>query len=283
MRRDVATLRALDAGAALLLPNSFAAAFVTRRAGIPERWGYAADMRTPLLSRAVDRPDVSVHQGEYYQRLVRSLGIPSGPLEPRVTVPAGATTEARALLADAGWDQSRPLVVFAPGAAYGSAKQWLPGHFATLATELVSSWHAHCALVGSGADAIATRQIREMVAEEERRHVSDLCGRTSLETLAGVLGLARACVSNDSGAMHLAAAAGVPVAAIFGPTNERETAPLAHAGVIADVLIHPVSCRPCMLRECPIDHPCMRDLDPARVVVSVSRMLTGPGRAGESR
>ena len=74
------------------------------------------------------------------------------------------------------------------------------------------------------------------------------------------MALADACVSNDSGAMHVAAAVGVPLAAIFGPTNERETAPLPHADAIAQVIIHPVSCRPCMLRECPIDHPCMRDL-----------------------
>ena len=104
-----------------------------------------------------------------------------------------------------------------------------------------------------------------------RSAVIDLAGRTTLEQLAAVLSLARVCVSNDSGAMHLAAAVGTPLAALFGPTNEHETRPLAHAPT--ELLIEPVACRPCMLRECPIDHPCMRDLTPARVLTSVTRLL----------
>ena len=274
LRRDVAQLRKLGADLAILFPNSFAAAWMARGSRARERWGYAADMRSMMLTRAVARPAGGMHQGAYYQHLVRELGIPTGPLEPRVVVPEPARTEARRLLAER-WDGVRPLVVLAPGAAYGTAKQWLPEHFATLVGELVSDCGVHCALVGSGADANATAAIQAQLADAVRTQVSDLCGRTSLESLAGVLASAHACVSNDSGAMHLAAAVGVPLAALFGPTNERETAPLPHAGVVAAVLIHPVSCRPCMLRECPIDHPCMRDLEPSRVLATVREMLDG--------
>jgi heptosyltransferase-2 len=274
LRRDVARLRGVGADVALLLPNSFAAAWVARRAAIPARWGYATDTRGPLLSRAVPKPPGSRHQGAYYQHLVRELGIPNGPLEPRVTIPPAVLAQARALLSGEGWDDGAPLVVFAPGAAYGTAKRWFPRHFAELATTLITERGARCALVGSGSDGLTTRAIAEMVPERLRSHVLDLCGRTSLESLAGVMALADACVSNDSGAMHVAAAVGVPLAAIFGPTNERETAPLPHADAIAQVIIHPVSCRPCMLRECPIDHPCMRDLQPSRVYVTVEEMLT---------
>ncbi len=81
-----------------------------------------------------------------------------------------------------------------------------------------------------------------------------------MPTLAGVLSQAAAVVSNDSGAMHLAGAVGVKVVAIFGPTNEARTSPLS-AGADAPppiVITHEVFCRPCMLRECPIDHRCMR-------------------------
>jgi heptosyltransferase II len=161
--------------------------------------------------------------------------------------------------------------VFAPGAAYGTAKRWWPAHFARLAADLIAAADACVVLIGSTADAATTSEVRGMVPDPARASVSDLAGRTSLEVLAAVLRLARACVSNDSGAMHVAAAVGVPLAALFGPTNEHETAPLAHAPM--DLLIHHVSCRPCMLRECPIDHPCMRDLDPARVLTSVQRLL----------
>jgi heptosyltransferase-2 len=103
--------------------------------------------------------------------------------------------------------------------------------------------------------------------------VIDLAGKTSLEMLAGVMSLASACVSNDSGAMHLAGAVGVPLAALFGPTREYETAPLMRAGARSEVLINPVWCRPCMLRECPIDHRCMKGLSPDAVSGAVERLM----------
>jgi heptosyltransferase-2 len=162
-------------------------------------------------------------------------------------------------------------VVFAPGAAYGTAKRWWPSHFAQLAADLIRQHGAQVVLAGSGADAATTDEIVGLVPGDVRDAVLNLAGRTSLGSLAAIMTLARVCVSNDSGAMHLAAAAGVPLAAIFGPTNERETAPLTHAPL--DLLIHDVPCRPCMLRECPIDHPCMRDLAPSRVLASVNRLL----------
>ena len=100
----------------------------------------------------------------------------------------------------------------------------------------------------------------------------NLIGRTDLRALVGVLSRCAAFVSNDSGAMHLAAAAGVPVTAIFGPTDERVTAPIGNH----DVLVHQVFCRPCMLRDCPIDHRCMKGITVDTVVASVARHLRRP-------
>ena len=258
--------------AAILLPNSFASAWRLKRAGVTERWGYDADWRRPLLTRAVRRPRQSMHQGEYYQHLVRELGFVTGPLQPALVVPEDAVDAARGLLRTRGWDAARPLVVIAPGAAYGTAKRWLPSHFVSLVAGLAAD-NVHTALVGSGGDAETTGWIRERVPAPARALVSDLAGATSLPALAGVMMLARACVSNDSGAMHLAAAIGVPVTALFGPTREKETSPLAAAGGRTAVLINPVWCRPCMLRECPIDHRCMKGLDPSRVSAAVRGML----------
>lgn len=273
-RRDVGALRSTAAGAVLLLPNSFASAWLAWAARVPERWGYARGGRSWLLTRAIAAPGRSVHQAEYYQHLVRQLGIETGPREAVVDVPAGAVDAARALLRARGWDEQRPLVLMAPGAAYGTAKQWPPRHFAWLAGDLVSHEGATCVLVGSAADAQATASIRGAVDACARAHVLDLAGATSLETLAGVLALARACVSNDSGAMHLAAAVGTPLVALFGPTREYETAPLARRGRRAEVLINHVWCRPCMLRDCPIDHRCMTGLSPERVVRAVRELMT---------
>ena len=87
------------------------------------------------------------------------------------------------------------------------------------------------------------------------------------------MSLADACVSNDSGAMHLAGAVGTALAALFGPTREKETAPLTRHGGRSEVLINHVWCRPCMLRECPLDHRCMRGIEPATVVEAARRSL----------
>ena len=270
-----ASVRDMRADVAILLPNSFASAWLVKRAVVNERWGYAADMRGWLLTRAIAKPASLVHQGEYYQHLIRGLGIPAGPLEPVIAVPPDAVKEARSLLAQSGCDDVSRLIVLAPGAAYGKAKQWIPSHVVDLVTHLARERLATCALVGSGGDASTTRAIRGAVPDDCRARVVDLAGRTSLPVLAGVLSLARVCVSNDSGAMHLAAAAGVPVAAIFGSTNERATSPLTRTGVAAEVLTSPVWCRPCMLRECPIDHRCMTGIDPRAVLAAVDRLAEG--------
>jgi heptosyltransferase-2 len=257
------------------LPNSFATAALVRRAGVPERWGYATDWRGRLLTRAIARPRHSVHQGAYYQHLTAALDIPSGPLQPTLAVPADAVRAARDLLAGRGWDQVRPLIVLAPGAAYGTAKRWIPAHVATLTNELVRRRGVTCVFVGSRADRATTNAIAERLPRDVKAHTVDVAGDTTLQTLAGVFSLAQACVSNDSGAMHVAAAVGTPVVALFGPTREYETAPLTAPNGRAEVLTHPVWCRPCMLRECPIDHRCMTRITPERVRVSLDRLVPG--------
>jgi heptosyltransferase-2 len=272
LRRDIAALNALDADAALLLPNSFSSAWLVSRAGIRERWGYSADFRRPYLSRAVARPRRSLHQAEYYQHLVRELGMPSGPLEPVIAVDDDALVGARMMLTSRNWVASRPLIAIAPGAAYGTAKRWLPGHYASLVSSLVRTG-AQCVLLGSRGDMETTNWIQRLVPDGQRNHVLDLTGVTTLSSLVGVIALAKAFVANDSGAMHLASAIGTPVTAIFGPTREYETRPLARPNRRADVLIHPVWCRPCMLRECPIDHRCMKGLSPERVLTSVRESI----------
>jgi heptosyltransferase-2 len=248
---------------ALLLPNSLHAALTVFRAGIPERWGYRTDCRGQLLTRAV-QPPWGLHQAEYYQQLVHALGFPNGPLEPRLPVPNTARDAASNLLSSAGWDPRTPLVVLAPGAAYGGAKRWPPERFAALASGLAADG-VRTAMVGSGGD----RRTTDEVKVREPRAI-DLVGQTDLSQLAGVLALARALVTNDSGAMHLAAAIGTPVTAVFGPTDERATRPLGdgHTVVTANVW-----CRPCMLRECPLDHRCMDTIDTGQVIAATRRVL----------
>ena len=266
VKSDAAAVGGVHAAVAVLLPNSFASAWLVSRARVPERWGYATDMRRVLLTRAIPRPRQPMHQGEYYQHLVRELGVATGPLEPVLTIPATAAEDARRLLTQHGWDEKRPLVVLAPGAAYGKAKQWIPAHVVRLVTELIARYGVTCALIGSRGDAATTRAIRSAVPSQQRARVLDLAGATTLPVLAATLSLATVCISNDSGAMHLAGAVGAPVVAIFGPTNEQATSPLMRRDVPSALLTARVWCRPCMLRECPIDHRCMTMIEPEGVL-----------------
>jgi heptosyltransferase-2 len=183
----------------ILLPNSFAAAWLVKRAAIPDRWGYAADMRASLLNT----------RWYHDRRAVCTRGLLPIPdthawFDER-PARAGACRADRSdgrchrQLRDAGWDGVRPLVVFAPGAAYGTAKRWMPEYVARVVTDLVRQHQATCVLVGSAGDSPTTRGIRTMIEPDAAAHVIDLSGQTTLEILAGILGLARACVTNDSG------------------------------------------------------------------------------------
>ena len=273
--------------AALLLPNSFHSAVAVFRAGIPKRWGYRTDWRGPLLTRAVPRPhrpSQGLHQVEYYQRLVQALGFVNGPNDPRLEVNDTVRTAGADALARAGWGGRSPVVALAPGAAYGGAKRWPPEYFADLTLALARDGVA-TAMVGSGADAPTGKEIEARLrGQNGRSRTLNLIGATDLPTLAGVLVVCRALVTNDSGAMHLAAALGVRVTAVFGPTNEYETGPRGWVRLTPDmtyetrasahaVLANPVACRPCMLRECPIDHRCMRGVGVDRVLAEARRML----------
>ena len=263
----------LAAGAfdlAVLLPNSFATALVAKNAKIPERWGFATDFRGWLLTRALPRPRGTTHQSEYYQALTTGLGIPAGPAFAAVWPDAD---RARQILKNVGLDLDEPFVVFAPGAAYGRAKQWLPERFAQLADLIITERGWIVLMVGSNADRSACADIASRLPATGTRinRLIDLSGKTDLPSLAGVLSLARAVVSNDSGAMHLAGAVGTKVVAIFGATNEKRTSPL-NSGADAPrpaIVSHAVFCRPCMLRECPIDHRCMSGISAARVFGSL--------------
>ena len=286
LRGDIDRVREGRFDAALLLPNSFHAALLAYRARIPQRWGYRADLRTPLLTRAVPKPRVArLHQAEYYQHLTRGLGIASGPLVAEVRVDEARRAGADRLLREHGWDGS-PLVGIAPGAADGWAKRWPPERMGALAARLAHEAGASVVNVGASADrdTVDTVVRTAGAAGAGAGAVIDLAGKTDLPALAGVLSRCRAFVSNDSGAMHLAAAVDVPVIGIFGPTREWATSPLPGPRAIQTAIVHTdVSCRPCMLRTCPIDHRCMTRIAVEDVMAPVVVALNGPPVRAEAR
>ena len=280
-RADAARLRAERFDVAVLLPNSFHAAWLARRAGIPERWGYARDLRGWLLTRAIPRRR-GVTQAAYYLDLVTALGAPSMPLTAALSIPEGLGRAAETTLRQSGW-RGEPIVAFAPGAAFGPAKKWPPSRVGLVAAQMRAAEAVTPVFVGTAADREALDEAAAAFRAESGgdARVIDLGGRTDLPTLAAVLARCAAVLSNDSGAMHVAAAVGVPVAAIFGPTDERATAPLPHpSGRAVALLTGQAECRPCHLRECPIDHRCMTSIAVSDVASRMRALMSAPRHDG---
>jgi heptosyltransferase-2 len=200
-------------------------------------------------------------------------------LLPRLSPRPSSIERAAALLAQRGVDLTGPFVGLAPGAAYGQAKQWPPDRVADLAVRLIRERGVSCVLVGASHDRGTARTIESWIrdhAPDARGRLLDFTGRTSLGALIGLIARMDVFVSNDSGAMHVAAALGRPIVAVFGPTNEHATRPLGNH----DVLTAPVFCRPCMLRDCPIDHRCMKRISVQTVFDHVAaRLVSGTATA----
>lgn len=260
----------------VLMPNSFQSAWDLRRAGVPERWGYPTSGRRMLLTKraAPKKARELSHHADYFRALVAGLGFEVGNEDPKIATSLATRGKTDALLAQLKVPATATLIGLAPGAAYGEAKQWPPDRAAALAAKLVRGRDATCVVVGAVHDRPAARAIETWLranAPDAVARVVDLTGKTSVSGLIGVTERCRAFVSNDSGAMHVAAAMGRPVVAIFGPTDERSTRPV---GPRHTVLTANVFCRPCMLRDCPIDHRCMKRIDVDRVFDAVSAAMT---------
>jgi heptosyltransferase II len=235
---------------ALLLPNSFESALMIFLGGVPNRVGYATDARRWMLTASTAPARGARHQVQYYLDLVKLLSISSGQPSIEIQATHQERIHARKLLATEGISSDGRFLVLNPGAAYGSAKRWHEDRFADVADALSEQLDLQVALIGSETERVIAEQIRGRM----RRSAAVLSGKTSLETLIGVLAESSLMITNDSGPMHIAAALGVPTVAVFGSTDERVTGP---CGPRTRVVKHHVECSPCLLRECPIDHRCM--------------------------
>lgn len=250
------SLRAEEYDCAVLLQNAFSAAWLAWRAGIPERIGYARNGRNSLLTTAIPVPkrgEIGAHEFYYYLALLQRAGwlesIPQvGQISLQVSTAASQAAEAR--LENAGLVSGKRRVAIAPGAAYGSAKCWPAERFAAVGDALVEAFGVDVVLFGATSEIDICRQIMGRM----RHQAVNLAGQTSIGELAALFSKCHLFVGNDSGAMHVAAAVGVPVVAVFGSTDPEGTAPVTARRAIVQ---HKVACSPCFLRECPIDHRCM--------------------------
>ena len=268
MLRMARELRRRDFDAAVLFQNAFDAGLLAFLAGIPRREGYATDGRRLLLSRAVPVTEeiLRLHHAEYYLRLVEELGFsrPGNPaLRLRVTGEERDSMAAR--LAAAGIPEGKRILGINPGATYGSAKRWYPDRFAAVADALSEEWDASVVLMGSVPEMPLSGEIEAAM----RRSPVNLAGKTTVRELMALLSLCGFLVTNDSGPMHIAAALGIPLVAIFGPTDWLTTSPWTRRATIVRV---DVDCSPCRRRECDRGHECMVGVT-ADMVVSAARTL----------
>ena len=264
------TLAPLGFDCAILLQNAFEAAAVAFVARIPERIGYARDGRSFLLTKAIAVPrrgEIPLHERFYYLELLRRAGIVDSIGNGdaiRLDAAPAAEQAGREKFRGLGWTQ--PVIGISPGAAYGSAKRWPPDRFAETANRLARELSATVAIFGSNDE----RELCAGVASAISAPVRNFAGETSL---AEFIDLAAACqvyLTNDSGAMHIASALGVPTVAVFGATNDVTTGP---TGPLARVVREPVECSPCLKRECPIDHRCMTRVTAVRVAETALELL----------
>ena len=274
-RAFAASLRREHFDAAFLLPNSFDAALTAWLARIPERIGYARDGRRWLLTRAIPRPepgDIPRHERFYYLELVRRAGLiehfPECAAIRLDAIPA-ARDVGLARLRELG--VNGPAIGVSPGAAYGNAKRWPPERFAEAARSVAAASSAAVLVFGSAAE----RELCETVAaalRAARIDARNLAGATSLAQFIDLAAACRLYLTNDSGAMHVASALGVPTVAVFGATDDVTTGP---TGPLARVVREHAECSPCLLRNCPIDHRCMTRVTAERVAGVSLELLSG--------
>lgn len=262
------TIKKFNFDIGLLLTNSFSSALLFFAARIPNRWGYARDGRWLLLTKtpSPSRKKRPHHHVYYYLDLLEGLGLTTIPPELTFPVPEIAFQKAKHMLETWGVNPARPLIVFNPGASYGTAKQWPASAFAQLGAMLQSSYHAEIIIVGANSELDIGRSIASQM--QKKPYVA--MGKTSLLDLAGILKAASLVVTNDSGPMHLANAVHTPVVALFGPTDPQITGPLQPPSA---VIKKEVPCWPCKYRECPLDHRCMNEIIPEEVFTTCQEFL----------
>jgi heptosyltransferase-2 len=250
--------------AAILFQNAFDAALLAWLARIPERIGYRRDGRGFLLTRAIAVPEageIPRHERFYYLELLRRAGLMERFPECdaiRLDGIDAASSAGRARLAAMGIEG--PVIGISPGAAYGGAKRY--ERFAEVGQALSP---ANFLVFGSPSEQELCASVAAQVPGAR-----NLAGHTSLTEFIELAAACRVFLTNDSGAMHVASALGVPTVTVFGATDDTTTGP---TGPLARIVREHTECAPCLLRECPIDHRCMTRISPERVAAAVREFL----------
>ncbi len=251
---------------AIVLPGSWKSALIPFFARTPIRTGFVRELRYGVLNdtRRLDKRALPMT----VQRFA-ALGLDPATALPRRLVPAlqsNPQTVADTLHALGLDAAAAPVLALCPGAEYGPAKRWPAEHFAAVARHYRAlGWQVW--LLGSAKDAPVTAAVNAAADDG----CVDLAGRTNLGQACDLIASADLVVSNDSGLMHVAAAFGRPLIAVYGSSDPGFTPPLSDR---ARVLSLKLDCSPCFRRECPLGHlHCLNDLAPAQVLAAAAELL----------
>ena len=269
------SLRREKFDAAVLFQNAFDAAWLAWRAGIPERIGYGRHGRSWFLTQAIavprkgQAPDHEVY--DHLELLRRAGWLERLPRidEISIAVSDEDRRKAQERFSAAGLRKNALRIALASGAAYGAAKCWEPERYAELGDRLIREFDADVILFGAPQE----RETAARIAGAMRNRAFNLVGATPIGELPALLSACRLFIGNDSGAMHVAGAVGIPVIGIFGPTDPQGTRAMTPQFTLVR---EPVECSPCFLRKCPIDHRCMTRI-PVDRVFEAARLLLGAG------
>jgi len=252
---------------AVILPRTFKSALIPYFARIPKRTAYRGEMRYGIINdmRSLDT-SLTSKAVEKYLQLVATPEQRSH--RPKINFPSLDVDLVKRKQAAEKFsiDVEKPFVAFMPGAEFGPTKQWPGKYFGELAMRLKQQGF-NIYVFGSPKDNV----IGEEIVKASNGDVINLCGQTQLEEVVDLLSLAKLAVTNDSGLMHIAAAVGKPVVAIYGAITPEYTPPLTD---IKEIQYLGLECSPCWKKQCPYGHyNCLNNIEVDRVYESVQRLL----------
>jgi len=252
----------------VLLTNSYSSAYWFWAGNVENRLGYTKGLRDLLLNKAVKHPENAEleHLVITYKALVAPLGIPVSNDPPKLYISRAEQIHAHHLLKKYGIPYGRAIVVgINPGAAYGSAKCWLPERFKEVTKQLLKNPNVYVVYFGDNSGAALVNDICQNMPER----VVNLAAKTNLRELMALIESCSIFLTNDSGPMHIAAALNKPLLALFGSTSDVKTGPYPKG-----IVIHKhVECSPCFKRVCPIDFRCMTSIGVDEVYSELEKMI----------
>lgn len=252
---------------AIILPRTFKSALIPFFAKIPIRTGYRGEMRYGLLNdiRELNTQLTSKAVEKYLQLVAKPNALNQAP---EIVYPKLLVNEQKRQQAINKFviDVAKPIIAFMPGAEFGPSKQWPAKYFAELATRFIEKDYA-IYIFGSPKDSTMGEEIEQL----SNGAAINICGQTTLEEVVDLLSLVEVAITNDSGLMHIAAAVGRPVVAIYGAITPKYTPPLTNK---KEIQYLGIECSPCFKKQCPFGHyDCLNGIEVEKVYASATKLL----------